>query len=723
MTEDSRSYYTDAFLNEGGGGWVCYRTGLTVYEESMAGRRYVTAGWNGAGFPSNVLDAYHTKQNPGDYSLPFAFGLEANGVSLDYGWEFDGFEKEETTLENGVRVLLCCATLRSETLPLTVVLHTTLDGTAILTRKLELRNTGSEPLLFGRISVMGGAAGIVRGYRRYECLDGDPSAAFSAGYFDSASWGHEGSFSWHPLKPGRLQVSGRYREGRYRHPAAFLRNNIDGGIFAVQFGYSGGYSLVFDCRADASGNADGAVAVSYSVVFDGEAPRLRVDPGESAFTPEVHIGMINGDLDGIVYEMHTHIRRSVITLPPAPGSEGGIVESGMGPERTMNFAAVKHFADTASACGTETLIIDAGWYCPPGKEGEWNARAGDWEYDRELWPEGIEAVRDYIRSKGLKFGMWLDAERLGKSSEAARVHPDWLTKPLSGSGSTLIDMSNPEAVAWVESQISKLIEEYGAEVFRLDYNIGSAEMNYRGADGAAGYPRYAENTYAMYRRLRLKYPGVVFENCAGGGGRTDLGMMKNFTHTWVSDWQVAPRSATITNGMTMVLPPERVDRLASGMNSHTAGSLDFIIRHTLFGRPTLNSFGPVGSEFNPLQIGFVKRSYDIYKKYVRPYASEGRIFHHTPERGGEAPCGELILERSDRDRTVGIIGVFTLAGGSFDGTVIPRGILPEGEYEVYFDNSGAKTRVPGYSLANGGIRVRVGSPMSSELIVYKKTDV
>ena len=92
MTDDRRSYYTDAFLNEGGGGWVCYRTGLTVYEESMAGRRYVTAGWNGAGFPSNVLDAYHTKQNPGDYSLPFAFELEANGVSLDYGWVFDGFE-------------------------------------------------------------------------------------------------------------------------------------------------------------------------------------------------------------------------------------------------------------------------------------------------------------------------------------------------------------------------------------------------------------------------------------------------------------------------------------------------------------------------------------------------------------------------------------------------------------------------------------------------------
>jgi len=68
---------------------------------------------------------------------------------------------------------------------------------------------------------------------------------------------------------------------------------------------------------------------------------------------------------------------------------------------------------------------------------------------------------------------------------------------------------------------------------------------------------------------------VIFENCAGGGGRTDIGMVKRFGHTDVTDWQIAPRSFTITNGMTMALPPEYVDRLLGGQSGQTTAEYDF----------------------------------------------------------------------------------------------------------------------------------------------------
>jgi len=66
-----------------------------------------------------------------------------------------------------------------------------------------------------------------------------------------------------------------------------------------------------------------------------------------------------------------------------------------------------------------------------------------------------------------------------------------------------------------------------------------------------GYWRYYEALYAIYDRLRARFPDVVFENCAGGGGRTDIGLVRRFSHTWVTDWQIAPRSFSITNGMLM----------------------------------------------------------------------------------------------------------------------------------------------------------------------------
>lgn len=399
---------------------------------------------------------------------------------------------------------------------------------------------------------------------------------------------------------------------------------------------------------------------------------------------------------------------------------GGLIEAGMGAERVMDMTAVKHFADTAAMVGAEALIIDAEWYCPPGKEGEWFDRAGDWEYDRELYPNGIVEIRDYIHGKGLLFGMWLDAERIGKSSEMFALHPEWIAKLYHGKVTSLIDMTNPEACAWAERQVEHLINDYKIDIFRLDYNITSAMMNYCAADGSSGYARYCEAVYAMYERLRRKYPHVVFENCAGGGGRTDLGLVKYFTHTWVTDWQVAPRSAAITNGMTLVLPPETVDRLVSGMESHTRSSLAFMTRHTLFGRPTVNDFNPIGSRFNREQIEFVRHSYEIYKEYVRPYACAGKIYHHTAECTGDQPQGVLILERSDAERTIGILGVFTLADAAPDEIkVYPRGIDLSKNYEVLFDNRREKVVLGGYSMVNDGIRISLCNSLSSELITYR----
>ncbi len=205
----------------------------------------------------------------------------------------------------------------------------------------------------------------------------------------------------------------------------------------------------------------------------------------------------------------------------------------------MDVAATKHFIDTVSAVGAETMIIDAGWYCPFNKgQYEWHSRAGLWYPGKERYPNGIREN---------------------------------------------------------------------------------------------AYLRYYKNAIAMFGRLKKKYTDVIFENCTGGGARTDIGFVKNFTHSWVSGWQVPPPPLAITNGMTMVLPPEIVDRHVSGMNCHTKSSLDFQMRNAIFGRPSTNDYNCLGSEMNSDQLGFVKHTFDIYKEHVRPYIDESLMFHHTPE--------------------------------------------------------------------------------------------
>ena len=173
--------------------------------------------------------------------------------------------------------------------------------------------------------------------------------------------------------------------------------------------------------------------------------------------------------------------------------------------------------------------------------------------------------------------------------------------------------------------------------------------------------------------------------------------------------------------MTMVLPPEKVNGLAGGMNSHLVGSLDFQVRRTIFGQPCVNTFNCMGSTYNPNQMEFVKHTMDIYKEYVRPYAKDGLIFHHTPECCSNYPRGVAILERSAQNGECGILGIFGLCDFVGEAVIVyPKGLDVSANYEITFDNSGAKAVVSGYSLANEGVRARMDASLSTELLIYKK---
>ena len=223
----------------------------------------------------------------------------------------------------------------------------------------------------------------------------------------------------------------------------------------------------------------------------------------------------------------------------------------------------------------------------------------------------------------------------------------------------------------------------------------------------------------MYQRLKRRFPEVIFENCAGGGARTDLGMMKNFNHSWVSDWQKPPRSVCVTNGMTMALPPERVDRLFAGMGCHENGSLDFHMRNCMLSHMSLNVISPATAAINSVQMNFVRHSVDIYKNFIRKFLPDSKIYHHTPETA-KTLDGYSVLEISSSDGKKGAIAAFAMTGEKNDKlNIVPKGINPGMTYRITLDNSGAVFTVNGYELVSEGIDVYIPSSLSSELVLYE----
>lgn len=706
----TKSYFS-TYRQEGDSPVFCYRSAKTVYEEQFYNGSLITCGWNTAGYPLNVLSGFPSRLDKKRFSEPFAFNLEIDGVSLDFNLDFVSFNTVKTE-ESETATLV----LESRVKPVRIKVITVIDGTAMFARRLEIENLSDKYMNISRLSIIsGGVETLDKGRLGY---DDKADEIYSAGYFESDKWGKEGMFAWHKLLPGVTCVDTRFGRDRFRHPLVFLRNNLMGTTLFAQLGWSGGCRFTFDYNAQPDCDSH----LAFKAEIASHNPMYALAPGEVFVTPEVHIGMVSGSFDDAVNQMHSHVRKSVLTLPEADGKEA-LVGAGMGAEHDMGVESTKAFIDCFAELGAEVFIVDAGWVCPPDKQTCWSNYNGRNVPDSDRYPNGIEEIVDYCHLKGMKFGLWVDIECLGDFCQAREKHPDWLAENVFGEQARrFIDFTVPEAAQWAESELARIITDYRLDLLRVDYNTDYTEyFNMR--DTGCGYPeclnlRHFNAVYKMYQNLKKRFPSVIFENCAGGGGRSDLGIMKSFNHTWVSDCQCAPESVLITNGMTMALPPERVDRLFAGMGCHRYGSLGIQMRNTMLSHMTLNVIAPFDAEMNAEQAEFVKHSVKIYKNFIRPFLAESKIYHHTPEADKSGVC---VLEIADSQKSRGAAAIFALVNHSEETIRFrAKGADKSKNYVVYLDNDGESFTASGKELCLDGVEIQLPSALSSELILYKE---
>ncbi len=707
--------YYDIYYQPGNEPVFCYRTGLAVYEEKLVNGALVSCGYNASGYPLNVLSGYPSRLDHTDFHEPFAFNIEIDGQSIDYCLKFVDFTTNKN--DNNIEGIL---TLDSEIKPVRLKIHTILDGSQMFSRFIEIENLSDNTLNLSRLSLLSG--GIEEMNNERFNYTGELDKIYSLGYFDNCTWGNEGDFAWHDLPACAVSIDSRFNRDRFRHPLIFIRNNVTGVMYFSQIGWSAGCRFTVDFNAFTTRNEN---YLSFKAEITSHKPMTVILPHENFETPQVHMGVVFGGLDDAVNEMHDHIRKSVLTMKetdPTPCH----VFSGMGAEHDMSVETTKSFIRQFAQMGAEAFTVDAGWVCPVTQGNiNWGGYNGLNVPDPDRYPNGIAEIVDYCHSQGLKFALWMDIETFGELTDLREKHPDWMTGDIYGNSSGgALDLTLPHVAQWAEDELARVIEEYKIDILRVDHNFSFNDyfaVRDLGTDIKECLSiRRFKAVYRMYENLKKRFPDVIFENCAGGGGRTDLGIMKYFNHTWVSDCQRAPRSVVITNGMTLALPPERVDRLSSGMGCHESGSLDFQMRNTMLTHMTLNTIAPAEAQLNPIQMEFVKHCTDIHKNFIRKFLPVSKIYHHTPETKEMYKKGYCAIEVSSPDKQQGAIGVFTMANTSkSDYIIAPKGIDEGVTYEVMLDNSGSKFIINGYELKAKGIPVSISTSLSSELILYK----
>lgn len=190
--------------------------------------------------------------------------------------------------------------------------------------------------------------------------------------------------------------------------------------------------------------------------------------------------------------------------------------------------------------------MDDGWFGNKYPRNDAKSSLGDWEVCKEKLPEGIEGLLESAQKNNIKFGIWIEPEMSNTKSELFEKHPDWIMRIpnrdlTTGRGGTqvVLDLTNPEVQDFAFGVVDNLMKNF-PQIYYMKWDDNSSLMDY----GSQYLPKdkqshlyidYQKGLENVLKRIRAKYPNLIMQACAGGGGRINYGILPYFDEFWTSD--------------------------------------------------------------------------------------------------------------------------------------------------------------------------------------------
>ncbi len=233
-------------------------------------------------------------------------------------------------------------------------------------------------------------------------------------------------------------------------------------------------------------------------------------------------------------------------------------------------------AKAAKEIGIELFVLDDGWF---GKRDDDISGLGDWYVNEKKIHGGLPALVQKIHDLGMKFGIWIEPEMISEDSDLYRLHPDWCLKvpgrnPMTSRGQLNLDVSRKEVRDYVMEQIFQVLDSCHVEYVKWDVNraVGNVFSQSLPEDRQGEVlHRHMLGVYDMMEQLITRYPDLLLETCAGGGGRFDAGMLYYSPQIWCSDNTDAIDRLEIQYGTSFIYPISTMGAHVSVCPNHQTG--------------------------------------------------------------------------------------------------------------------------------------------------------
>lgn len=512
----------------------------------------------------------------------------------------------------------------------------------------------SDPILKLRVESVYEAFDGLRVVRRYSRVFNDGSSPIGIEFLSSAmlhgladpqnfegelrihlalnSWMAEGQ--WHTLRPSEMGFLenertsrseaqagsiGSWSTNRYL-PMAMAENIRLGLTWFWQIEHNGSWYWEISNVSASDNYADDVYAYLGGPDDLHSAAWKRLQPGETYQTVPVAIGCVQGGFSDAVEEL-TRYRRSACQKPRDNHPRCAVIFNDYmnclwgDPTEDKELPLIA----AAARAGCEYFVIDAGWYADLHED--WSPTIGAWQPSPSRWPRGLKFVLDQIRQAGMIPGLWLEPEVAGAKSLLAQKPDDWFLarhgKRVLKNSRYLLDLRNPEVLAYLNQVLARLVDDYGVGYIKMDYNVDSLQGTELNAESfGQGLLEHNRAHLGWLDSILNRYPDLIVENCGSGGGRMDYAMLSRLQIQSMTDQEDYLKLPAILVGASAAVLPEQLGIWSYPLANGDAHQASFNMVTAMMGRihqsGRLDSISaPAGSQ--------VREGIRLYKEVLRKH--------------------------------------------------------------------------------------------------------
>ena len=544
----------------------------------------------------------------------------------------------------------------------------------------------------------------------------------------AGSWSRERHLHRSHLCPGTQSISSLRTASSHQENPFFMlarphTDNNQGAVFGFNFVYSGNF---LD-----SVEVDQFDTTRVLIGINPDEFGWKLNSGDSFQTPEVIFSYTDNGFNALSQQLGAFYAQHLIN-PHFAHQERPILINNW--EATfMDFTEDKlmPIVERAKELGIEMFVLDDGWF---GHRDDDRSSLGDWFVDEKKFNHGIAGFAKRVHDLDMKFGLWFEPEMISIDSKLYQTHPEWMIKT-PGRGQTpgrhqfVLDMSRKEVVDYLFGLMSHIIQDAKLDYIKWDMNRNITEMY--GADLPADQQlefshRYILGVYDLYDRLTKAFPDVLFESCASGGGRFDLGMMYYAPQAWCSDDTDAVERIKIQDGTSYGYTPSMWGAHVSAVPNDQVGRLTSIDM-----RAKVAYFGAFGYELDITELSdeeqaTIKQQVAFYKQYRKLFQFGTFYRLETPDTSDNVYGWETVSP--DKQTAIGMR--YQILNGANPAYIryYFKGLDPERRYTVNDGSevfSGAELMNAGYFVPRVMNRLqspKVPSDFHADMFIVKAVD-